>query len=476
MKRVLTRALQLALIAVFIIASYIYVFPLGSMVYYRAYTINPGGTSYGQPLLYFNTIDNWPTDTDYTIDLATTDETDLSGWVAHAFNPVLSKQGAETVVKDAVPIVIGDEIWMYFTVGVSGVQSIWLAKSTDGGINFSRYGEAPRLSATGAGWEKTSVALSTVFDTGVVGSHRYAMLYSGYNGDTLGWQIGYAYSADGQTWTRGDNNPVIALGGSGEWDDYSVAQLSNITKIGNTYYVQYGGKGSSVLYYDTGLVTFTDFEGTYTKSPSNPIITRRISAIQTLTAQTGIGTTTVEVGDTSVFEVNEPVFLDTVAGGIDDEFNRVASITDATHLELTTNAIKTYATGSTIRSWVYGAVTPAYAQYDHDAGTWIALVTSFLPFTPAETTRETTAYATSDDGITWVWDYAKSPPVPYDQVAGTISAENPRVINGGGSIGNNPIVATSVNAIFAIFFGICGLGIYWVILKLVRKRKRNVQD
>jgi hypothetical protein len=68
------------------------------------------------------------------------------------------------------------------------------------------------------------------------GIHK--MWYSGHDGSN--WRIGYATSPDGIVWTKYEGNPVLNLGAPGAWDDYDVYSPSVLYEDG-TYKMWYSG-------------------------------------------------------------------------------------------------------------------------------------------------------------------------------------------------------------------------------------------
>jgi predicted GH43/DUF377 family glycosyl hydrolase len=349
------------------------------------------------------------------------------GFTKYPSNPILIG-GPGNVdlasVADPFSIKIGSTVYLYYSgYSNTNVWGICLATSSDGISSWTKSGSNPILEkGSGGQWDDGGVLSPVVFDTGVVGAKRYRMLYTGFSGTT--YQTGYAYSSDGIAWSKGGANPVISVGGVGAWDHIQTGFCSNVILIGSTYYVYYGGHDGTR--YQVGLVTFTDFEGTYTKSGSNPVIAARTSAKQTLTVQTNSGTKTVTVADTGVFQTHEPVFLYTGAGW---EFNYVNSITDGTHLELLNNAVRNYPeTTSNIRSWMYGSITPS--QVGKSGSSWKHWSTCFQALAEYSIQIETSGYHTSSDGTTWANDYANSPPLSFAPSVATwdqISAENMRL-------------------------------------------------
>jgi hypothetical protein len=90
-----------------------------------------------------------------------------------------------------------------------------------------------------------------------------------HEGGYLHDYIGYAYSTDGLHWTDSPNNPKLGEGLSG-WERGCVCDPS-VVKVNGVYYMLYTGAEAS--FYDLiGLATFTDSDGTYTKSQYNPVL------------------------------------------------------------------------------------------------------------------------------------------------------------------------------------------------------------
>lgn len=380
--------------------------------------------------VYFNG-NNHTTGT-YQIGMATTDSfTAYSGFTKYASNPVLSPGGAgawdEGGVKDPCVITIGRKYIMYYGgYTPAGVFCIGIAESYDGYL-WTKYASNPVLSPTPASWDSDDVEFPRVYDTGVAGAKRYRMHYSGFNGTTF--QIGYAYSADGYTWSKGASNPVVPVGTAGQWDSYWTLSTTNVVNVSGTYYFLYGGESSGSSW-NIGLCSFTDWEGTYTKYAGNPIIEHKTSASQLLTSSLGAGTSTVYVTDTSGFAEGEPVFVHTA--GL-TEFVRIDEIVNTTTMTLTTTVANTYGVGSTIRSWMYKSVTPSTLIYDAVSGTWTCEFTAFQSLSEFSIgLQEISALAGSSNLYDWNVYYNESPPIPFEYYDGgwdDVSAENPIIVN-----------------------------------------------
>jgi hypothetical protein len=309
---------------------------------------------------------------------------------------------------------------MWYTITGSGIG---YATSSDG-TSWTASGSNPVLTPSGMGWDSGTVSFPVVYkDAGAPAGKRYRMLYSGSSGSN--YQIGYAYSADGVTWTKGGSNPVLANGSGGQFDD-TVMVAGCLAKSGGTYYFLYGGEHHTPFPEDdqVGGATFTDFEGAYTKSGGNPILAKRSSAKQALTADLASGGTSVTVASSAAFAVGEAVVItnDTTIWQ-----TRILSIPNGTTINLwsPSPASLTVASGSTILS-VAQALTPRALFLD--GSTWKMLLSGFQVGVNNPKV-ETTAYAessntTPDSG--WAFQWGKTPPLwlPQRGVTGPWDAES----------------------------------------------------
>ncbi|TET19645.1 hypothetical protein E3J74_06025 [Candidatus Bathyarchaeota archaeon] len=224
--------------------------------------------------------------------------------------------------------------WVYFAGGNTN-RSIGLAigtslksaltEITDGIGGTSR---VLNPSGTAGAFDETGVSFPTViYDPLDVAAKRWKMLFNGRNGAGVYEKIGYAYSADGKswtkyannpvfeiadrrvdsaalfrlgnkfyllyrqtlvdpqqiglaysddciTWTQYPNNPVLQLGSAGEWDDNVVAYVTLYFDQG-TFYMVYSGKQATGLY-KMGLALSTNCFS-WTKLPFNPVLTDTVS-------------------------------------------------------------------------------------------------------------------------------------------------------------------------------------------------------
>jgi hypothetical protein len=250
-----------------------------------------------------------------------------------ADNPRLSpgSGGAWDDEQAKDPFALYDSGFKMWYAGHDGSNwRIGYATSPDG-FAWTKSASNPVIDLGGSGtFDQSGCIFPVVYkDPNADASKRYRMLYSGIN--TAGkTQIGYAYSANGISWTKGGSNPVLTNGSGGSVDDEAVI-VGSLVKDAGVYYLFYEGRGTTVFPTDGQpcLATFTDFEGVYTKSGLNPVLSRR-TGNQALASNLSIGGTSVEVASSSVFVVGEVVCLVDTPNNVQQ--TSIASIPDSTHV------------------------------------------------------------------------------------------------------------------------------------------------
>jgi predicted GH43/DUF377 family glycosyl hydrolase len=139
-------------------------------------------------------------------------------WIRDAGNPVL-EEGASGkwdelgVISPAV-IYDGSEYHMYFHAQGNLSSEIFIghATSTDG-VEWTKDPQNPILSPGASGsWDQGEV----IYADAVYHENTFHMWYCG--GEFLAWDIGYATSEDGSTWTKSGNNPVLTNGTIESWE------------------------------------------------------------------------------------------------------------------------------------------------------------------------------------------------------------------------------------------------------------------
>ncbi len=305
-------------------------------------------------------------------------------------------------------LMVNGVIYLYFS-GKDGSAwnhfKIGLAQSFDLGQTWVKHGSNPLIN-NNVGWENTNVFAPVVlYDREESNaSKRWKMWYSG---SSFGEGIGYAYSSDGISWTKAGGNPVLSLGTSGQWDDtYIMAQ--DVIRRGEEFILFYGGKHGDM--WQNGYVTFTDPEGTYTRSSFNPILGG--DGISTsLTANLTSGTTTATVTDATIFPIGGPVWIYNGNLGASNRFlTHVVKRNSSTSLELADAAPVTVTSGGVVRSIAYNSVFISGVRYDD------GYKFTFVPFQtdPSETgTHELTMWAYANDDLEHVYiDYSAGLQVP----------------------------------------------------------------
>lgn len=328
------------------------------------------------PTLYMSYFNGNVSTSQYDIGLAISNSLAQTGRLVE--NPCLPKGAVsawdETHVKDPFPLKDGNDVKIWYHGLGAGGAKIGLATSPDGISNFVRSGANPLLS--GSGWSSGGVQFPYVYkDADSVPARRYRMLFSGFDGSGNA-AIGRAYSPDGVGWTENGSNPVIPRGSAGEFDA-SILLSGALIKVAGTYYFFYGGRNSTGFPHDdsVGLVTFTDWDGTFTKHASSPVLLRR-TGDQALTANMALGSDTVKVGDSTVFDLNEVVVLLSAAGPNVAEQVKIQSKPDNETIIVSRTARQAFNTADNARiQTILRSVDPMDIWLD--GGTYRMLATAF---------------------------------------------------------------------------------------------------
>lgn len=270
------------------------------------------------------------------------------------------------VVKDPCLVRVGDMLYMFYSgyssesgnVYKIGLATLDLTKANLGNrkANWIRHPSFP-LDFGLNNYQLSPNVLYEPTDTG----KEFKMWFCGGASGFAGLEIYYAYSSDGITWTL--YGKVLSLGATGAWDDNFI-QPTHIKKMGNTYYLFYAGFKSGERQ-KSGYATFTNPQGTYTKSTSNPIMTRK-SQIQSLTANALIGAKTIKVSSTSAFSAGMTVIIADEGSSNNFEFNKIYSIVNSTDILLEQPMLRGYPTASnaTVLGMENGSINIFHVDYD----------------------------------------------------------------------------------------------------------------
>ena len=153
---------------------------------------------------------------------------------------------------------------------------ICYATSPDG-INWEKYASNPVMDVSVDAWDSLGVeTASVIIDDAAPANQRYKMWYAGQTLNDYKYEIGYAYSADGISWSK-HSTPVVLVGDANSWDNCFLEGPS-VIKDGNTYKMWYAGYDCTI----NGLATdgkvnigyATSSDGiTWTKYENNPVLT-----------------------------------------------------------------------------------------------------------------------------------------------------------------------------------------------------------
>ncbi len=195
-------------------------------------------------------------------------------WTRSAENPVLPYWSYDpsdpngfyqllepTVLYDSVQ----HDFTMWFTSGTgmySSHFSISTAVSHDG-EHWYPYAKNPVLRVGSSGsFDADALDAPRVVEYGA----EYLMCYTGTKAGI--YSIGVATSADGRSWKKLENNPVIAPGPSGSWDSRIVGYCEVVEKNGVLYMWYNGATGNH--WEGIGLATSADGK-VWTKYAGNPV-------------------------------------------------------------------------------------------------------------------------------------------------------------------------------------------------------------
>ncbi len=97
----------------------------------------------------------------------------------------------------------------------------------------------------------------------------FHMWYMGWNGTANQVRLGHATSANGISWTKDANNPVLSYGTAGSWD-YPRVEAPNVVFDGNMYHMWYSGGNHSG--WRIGYATSPHPDSAWTKYSGNPVL------------------------------------------------------------------------------------------------------------------------------------------------------------------------------------------------------------
>jgi len=135
-------------------------------------------------------------------------------------------------------------------------------------IDWVKHANNPVLTVGSSGsWDDGGLECYSVLHINNV----YHMWYIGWN-KSYSYNVGYATSSDGLTWTKHTNNPVLKTGQSGHWDEGAIWGVSVIYKD-SQFLMWYTGANKDISLRSIGFATSTDGVN-WTKYSNNPVLTQ----------------------------------------------------------------------------------------------------------------------------------------------------------------------------------------------------------
>lgn len=160
----------------------------------------------------------------------------------------------------------------------SSPRKIGLAYSNDG-LTWTRQNSSlPVLSTGSAGaWDEHGVADACVLR---LGQSDYRMWYKADNNSGV-INVGYATSTDGISWTKYASNPVFSYGAGGQWDASYVSNLSVLQdKYHSSFHAWYAGDNHTNA---SGIGYAWSADGiTWVRGANNPLLSGTYAADPTI--------------------------------------------------------------------------------------------------------------------------------------------------------------------------------------------------
>jgi hypothetical protein len=193
-------------------------------------------------------------------------------WTKYTGNPVLipgnSSDWYNTFISSPSVMMENGSYKMWFTAPdlilnnqpTDGKGNIGYATSTDG-VNWVVYPVPVLIAGEQANWDAASIAEPSVIKIGAT----YHLFYSALDQWTIeNFQVGYASSKDGITWIKATQNPVLKIGGAGQWDRYWASHPGVIyDNSANKFKMWYTGRDTAKIvslagyYWDIGYAEST---------------------------------------------------------------------------------------------------------------------------------------------------------------------------------------------------------------------------
>jgi predicted GH43/DUF377 family glycosyl hydrolase len=202
-----------------------------------------------------------------------------TNWTKYPENPVFDRglPGEDDDLFVTMPSVRFDsftyKMWYSYGNADRTLEHFGYATSDDG-INWIKdtlNNPVLEHGPTGS-WDEYGISVPFVLHLDTL----YHMWYKGYSTSSLAGHgaLGHATSPDGINWTKDSHNPVLDVGGSGEWDDVWLG-CPSVLFDGSTYHMWYNAwNGDFPDVVRIGHSTALHPDSTWTKDQNNPVLDR----------------------------------------------------------------------------------------------------------------------------------------------------------------------------------------------------------
>lgn len=184
---------------------------------------------------------------------------DGSTWARYEGNPVLpTRESGAWDSGNTGPGGVyfdGENFHMWYAGNAFGAHGVFNVgyASSADGISWSRSDLNPVLESESSTWEKGRVSASSVL---LDSQGKYHMWYDG--GDFAKWRIGYATSTDGLSWTKAASMPVLDVGGAGSWDSefvsFPTVLLDSAARILQMWFYGADAESGAIGYAESSII------------------------------------------------------------------------------------------------------------------------------------------------------------------------------------------------------------------------------
>lgn len=321
------------------------------------------------------------------------------------------------------PIRVGNEIWVYYE-GFDGTRKSIFMLRTDLKGNLREKPLLPVILYSSVA-SATSIGRPAVLYDPADTTWPFKMVFTRALSGTVTTSLMSAHSKDGIAWTVIGEIHNIASGAS--WENTLLETTGRLMKDGSTYRLLYSGHNGTS--WRSGEMHSTDF-ATWTRNSANPMLSPRGGYLQALTANVVVGSKTLKVANSALFDVGAPIAICENGSGSSYQMNRIAAIPDSTTLTTLYAIEGNYTTALTSCVSQMHSRSVELSEVWFENGVYRALIVCFQ-FVKNGVLVETMGYAESPDMNTAFTIKPAEWPLPMiekQKVWDQVSAENLKFI------------------------------------------------